>query len=74
MSDADVEGTAEEMIAIADAIDSRAHVSFKRCAVKWTDEHVEFWSPRNSQRRGVVSHEDATLLAGEVRAKLGSQS
>lgn len=71
MSDADVEGTAAEMLAIANAIDARGHVSFKRCAVRWTDAHAEFWSPRNSQRRGIVSHDDARLLAEEIRAKLG---
>lgn len=68
-SDADVEGTKEEMLAIANAIRKRSYVSFKRCAVHARHESVEFWSPRNSQNAGVVPLEDAIALADEIEKK-----
>jgi hypothetical protein len=71
ISDADVEGTAAEMLAIAAAIESRKLVSFRRCAVAWEDMNVALWSPRNSQEIGFVSHAEAIELAADIRAKLG---
>lgn len=67
-SDADVEGSAEEMLAIADAIERRESVRFKRCAVVATRERVEFESPRNSTRPGFCSLAEADELAREIRA------
>ena len=69
-SDADVEGTAAEMLAIAHAIDAGTSARFKRCAVMVHGSHVELWSPRNSTARGVVSLEDGTELAREIREKV----
>jgi hypothetical protein len=74
ISDADVEGTAEEMLAIADAIVSGGVASFRRCAVRMLpDGTVAFFSPRNSQRDGVVSRDVAEALAVEIREKLKSK-
>lgn len=67
-SDADVEGTSFEMLAIADAITARSGAHFKRCAVRATGEDVEFWSPRNSQTHGWCTIAEARALAEEIRA------
>lgn len=76
ISDADVEGTGEEMQAIADAIENRASVGFKRCAVKFlgSGEFFLFWSPRNSQEPAVVPVADADDLAREIRARFYLES
>lgn len=66
-SDADVEGHATEMLAIADAIEKRGEASFKRCAVDARCEQVTFRSPRNSEEDGVVPYADALALAAEIR-------
>lgn len=71
ISDADVEGSAEEMLSIAEAIEKRGSCSFKRCAVSVEGDIVRFRSPRNSMRSGIVRLEDADALAAEIRAKLG---
>lgn len=68
-SDADVEGYAHEMLAIADAIEKRSYVSFKRCAVDARQEPVTFCSPRNSQVDGECSLAEADDLAKQIRAK-----
>lgn len=70
VSDADVEGTREEMLLIADAIWRRKHVGFKRCAVGFGGEEVYLWSPRNSTQNGVVSLADADDLAGQIQETL----
>lgn len=64
--DSDVEGDASEMREIAAAIRERGEFQAKRCAVLWTDECVEFWSPRNSESPGLVSHAAASALADEI--------
>lgn len=69
ISDADVEGYASEMLAIAEAIEKRGRASFKRCAVDATKEPVTFCSPRNSQRDGECSLAEADDLAKQIRAK-----
>lgn len=74
ISDADVEGTAEEMLSIAEAIEQRASCSHRRCAVSVEGDLVTFRSPRNSRRDGVVRIEDADALAAEIRSKLGGQA
>ena len=73
--DADVEGTGAEMLALADAIEKRERVTFKRCAVDATkaDEEpyeVRFWSPRNSRMHGVVMPHDADALARSIKRKI----
>lgn len=67
---ADVEGTSDEMRAIADAIERRTSVSYKRCAVAVYEDRIEFESPRNSRSPGVVSPAEAAGLAEEIRSKL----
>lgn len=66
-SDADVEGTAAEMLAIADAIERRAYVSFRRCAVYADREPVRFRSPRNSIDDGECTYAEAAELAALIR-------
>ena len=82
ISDADVEGTLEEMHEIARAIQSRGTAFFKRCAVQYVPSDVSyfgsrsprnsngsffgFWSPRNSQEIAEVSVEHADEFAAEV--------
>lgn len=65
ISDADVEGTADEMKMIAEAIKARSRFSAKRCAVMVEGEQVKFWSPRNSQKDGIT-----TLACADELAKL----
>lgn len=67
-SDADVEGTGAEMLAIADAIERRTRASFKRCMVDASTEPVRFASPRNSQRDGECSLAEAVELARSIRS------
>lgn len=70
-SDADVEGTFDEMQAIADAIEQRSTIAFRRCAVSALKEPVSFCSPRNSRRDGECSYEEAADLAEQIRALPG---
>jgi hypothetical protein len=72
LSDADVEGTGEEMLAIAEAIESRTDLSFRRCAVKFGgDGAVYFSSPRNTTDEvEPVSCADADALAVLIREAL----
>ena len=65
-----IEGTAEQMLALARAIQLREAVSFKRCAVHFEADGVHFSSPKNSERDAVVSAEDADEFAAHVLAKL----
>lgn len=71
-SDADVEGFAFEMLEIAAAIEQRGRASFKRCRVDATGEPVRFSSPRNSQRDGECSLQEADELAAEIRRVLAA--
>lgn len=71
-SDADVEGTAAEMLALAEAIEARGEARFRRCAVDARSELVTFCSPRNSQLDGEVTLAEALALAAEIRATLGT--
>lgn len=48
ITDADVEGSGAEMLAIAHAIETRSEASFPRCAVWFLDGEAFFCSPRNS--------------------------
>jgi len=70
ISDADVEGCSQEMLAIATAIETRSEFSAKRCGVWFEGDGVCFSSPRNSQTPGIVTLEDADNLAKEIREKL----
>jgi hypothetical protein len=72
ISDADVEGTAADMLAIADAIEARGEYSAKRCSVDAVGADVLFCSPRNSTVDARVPRVVAAALAQEIRAKLGA--
>lgn len=65
ISDADVEGTEAEMIAIARAVIDGQSISFRRCATSTNGDKVMFWSPRNSQHPGEVPREEAVRAAKE---------
>lgn len=70
ISDACVEGSAEEMRAIAEAIKARGSASFKRCAVRVNGGTAYFCSPRNSTRDAEVPLADADEFADQVLATL----
>lgn len=70
VSDADVEGTAADMLGIANAIERRGQYHAKRCAVQVCGDLVEVYRPRGNYRRGVVTLADADALAAEIRATL----
>jgi hypothetical protein len=74
VSDADVEGTAAEMLAIAEAIERRGSVSFKRCAARRVENTYALSSPRNSQDPGVISWAQAQQLAATIRTTLDQVS
>lgn len=69
IADCDVEGTSQEMLEIAKAIEGRGEYAARRCAVKVDGEIVYFWSPRNSRegREGKTSIEYALDLAKKIR-------
>lgn len=67
VSDADIEGTSEEMRWIAGAITARKSIGFNRCAVDATNtDGVRLWSPRNSQEVAIVSFDVADELARQI--------
>lgn len=71
---ADIEGTAEEMLAIADAIECGESFAAKRCAVsRPIDGAVEMMSPRNSIKPARVTLADAKALAAEIRRVLAGR-
>jgi len=72
VSDACVEGTAAEMLAIAATIAARGYFGARRCAVEFSDGAFTFWSPRNSTGGGndAIHPDDADDLAREIRAAL----
>lgn len=76
ISDACVEGTAEHMLAIAQAIIEKRDHDERRCAVEVSEDGqtVAFWSPRNSRENGVVPYADALALAHEIIEKLDGAS
>lgn len=74
ISDAEVEGTSAEMLAIADAIMGETACSFKRCAVTCRDGYAYLWSPRNSQHPGKVSMEDGRDLAEQIYKVIGAKT
>jgi hypothetical protein len=71
ISDACVEGTAEEMLEIGKAIEDRRYVSFKRCSVDARGERALFNSPRNSLVTASVPMEFAGELAQQIKKELG---
>jgi hypothetical protein len=68
LGDADIEGTAAEMLAIADAIETNRSVSFRRCAARREGTGYLLGSPRNSVKFTAVRLADAMALAAIIRA------
>lgn len=68
ISDADIEGTGAEMLAIADAITARSSESFRRCECIHVDGGFELSSPRNSSFAVFVPYTVADMLALDIRA------
>jgi hypothetical protein len=68
---ADVEGTADEMRDLADAIERRGRASATRCAVAVEPAGVRLWSPRNSIGCVRVPLARADALAIEIRRAVG---
>jgi hypothetical protein len=64
----DIEGTGEEMLAIADAITNGGSARFTRCAAVTTESGVELDSPRNSLEPVCIAHECAKELAESIRS------
>lgn len=65
LSDADIEGTREEMIALMTAILDGKEASFKRCGAEPVDDGWLLGSPRNSTEWAFVSTENARKAAQE---------
>ena len=66
---ADVEGSGNEMLLIASAIESGGEAHFKRCAVVSTNVGALVWSPRNSNEAKVLlSPYEAQCLAVAIRS------
>lgn len=69
VSDACVEGNAEEWRAILAALEAGEACSFKRCAMHFIAQGVEFWSPRNSVGRPwVCTRAELPALIESIRA------
>ena len=72
ISDACVEGTAQEMLAIAQAIKDRGAVDFRRCAVRVKNGTAYFCSPRNSLEDAEIPLADADEFAEQVFSMLSN--
>ena len=73
ITDANVEGTLEEMRGIAQAIRVGTNYYAKRCAVSIREGKAFFWSPRNSVTKGEATLGEAVSLATQIEA-LGEPS
>lgn len=75
ISDADVEGTAEDMLEIAKAIRSRKSFSAKRCSVNYSEAEDGFYfsSPRNSREDALVPSEFCDVLAEDIFNRLEAE-
>jgi hypothetical protein len=66
-----IEGDSHEMRAVADAIQRRESVFFKRIAVHFESDGAHFCSPKNSEHDAIVTLEEADDLAAQIVAELG---
>jgi hypothetical protein len=66
----DVEGSAVEMLSIADAIELRGGVRFRRCAIDARTEPVIVSRPRGDQSHCEITYAEALDLAHKIRAML----
>ncbi len=71
IGDCCIEGTAAEMLAIAEAIERGKDASFKRCAVWPVPGGFSLCSPRNSQQDAQITDAQAKHLAAEIRRVVG---
>ncbi len=69
-SDACIEGTSDEMLAIAKAITAGESVNFKRCAAVRVGKTYHLSSPRNSQVPAVLTLPESYDLSSDIRLKL----
>jgi hypothetical protein len=75
---ASIEGSKDEMIEMANAINNKSRASGYRCAVSY-DLHqnvIEFWSPRNTQdssEAGSASYNDALELSELIKKTLENE-
>jgi hypothetical protein len=60
------------MLKVADAIERRDGIEFKRCAVRIEGDRVLFWSPRNSAQFGVCNLQEADELVQLIRRTCSS--
>lgn len=74
IGNADVEGTRDEMLAIAKAVEDRTDFHAGRCAVEFDSGagQFQFSSPRNSIHADAHTTAVADALAAEIRALLES--
>jgi len=68
LTDAAVEGSWEDMAALAEAVERGGRFIGRRCAVVVHGDQVIMWSPRNSETPTYVPLEDALALARQLRA------
>lgn len=67
---ASLEGDAEEMLQLADAIEQRAPMSAKRIALRWDDTGPMLMSPRNSMQWSRLKAERLTEFVPRIRAQI----
>jgi hypothetical protein len=70
ITNADIEGTSDEMLAIAHAIEQGESISFRRCAAVRVGLGYALSSPRNSMYAAIVPLLSAQALARDIRAKV----
>jgi hypothetical protein len=66
IGNADIEGTGEEMRALAEAILAGGRASFRRCCAVTTPDGVLMHSPRNSIDHTLVTRAAAEGLAAQI--------
>lgn len=71
---ASIEGCGEHIVGVAIAIKNKSAVIFKRIAVAYSaiNYGFYFWSPKNSERKVLISVEDAEDLMRQIFEKLGN--
>lgn len=70
----DIEGTAADMRIVASAIESATDTQTFRMSVRHTTDGVWIGAPRNGERRVLLSHDAAKMLAISIRAVVPSSS
>jgi hypothetical protein len=68
-----IEGSACEMLVVADAIRRRSSVSFKRVEVRYEEGAFIFCSPKNSKHEVLIPVKNAEELALEIYEKLNHE-